>query len=205
MQEGNNESGLLLLGAVLTKCFLSSNSPFMGLVELRVLLMVYLMTWKPIEKATWKQSTTITCKCTLFSRATECPWNYLCLFLLSLIHLFFSFLYAWHYLHWFYSSLLIPVLFFILFLSTPLLQQPDISWTPGLRRKWLFVWSSKQRTMTVFLPSPWLTHTHIFPTLSLSLICVCLSLSSRCDWYQCQEASVLQLEQTASVYGFCPG
>lgn len=96
----------------------------------------------------------------------------LCLFLLSLIHLFFSFLYAWHYLHWFYSSLLIPVLFFILFLSAPLLQQPDISWTPGLRRKWLFVWSSKQRTMTVFLPSPWLTHTLISHSVSLFNMCL---------------------------------
>lgn len=127
----------------------------------------------------------------------------LCLFLLLLIHLFFSFLYGWHYLHCFYPSLLIPVsssFFSLLLFCSNLIYPGPLAWGGN---GCLFGQVNKEQWQSSsHLPD---SHTHSFPTLSLSLICVCLSLSSRCDWYQCQEASVLQLEQMASVYGFYPG
>lgn len=61
-------------------------------------------------------------------------------------------------------------------LSLPLLQEFDISWTPGQRRKWLFVWSVKLKGNDDNLPS--VSVTHICP-LMLPPVCLPFYLSAR--------------------------
>lgn len=123
----------------------------------------------------------------------------LCLFLLSLIHLFFSFLYAWHYLHWFYSSLLIPVLFFILFLCSNLIYPGPLAWGGN---GCLFGQVSKEQWQSSSrLPD---SHTHALISHSVSLFNMCLPVPLFTLWLISVPGSFL-LEQTASVYGFYPG